>query len=92
MNTNRPHLKGLVWELLVGPLLEFNVYGGVKGARVHCLGSRQVNVLNHVCGNALPQLLLQYRLPGRDEDSTSEPKGTISLIFTSGFCVIDSKS
>lgn len=46
-------------KLLVGPLLEFDVDGGVEGAGVHGLGSRQVYVLNHMGGNAFPQLLLQ---------------------------------
>lgn len=34
------YLQCFVRKLLVGPLLEFDVYGGVKGAGVHCLGSR----------------------------------------------------
>lgn len=33
------HLKSFVRELLVSPLFKFDVYSGVKGARVHCLGS-----------------------------------------------------
>lgn len=42
MNTDCLHesyLQGFVWKLFVGPLLQFDVYGGVKGARVHSLGS-----------------------------------------------------
>lgn len=38
-NTKRSHLKSFVRELLVSPLFKFDVYSGVKGARVHCLGS-----------------------------------------------------
>lgn len=34
------HLQGFVWKLFVGPLLQFDVYSGVKGTRIHCLGSR----------------------------------------------------
>ena len=45
-------------QLLVGPLLELDVHRGVEGARVHGLGSRQVDVLDHMGGHTLPQLLL----------------------------------
>lgn len=62
---NLHYLQCFVWKLLVGPLLELDVHSGVKGTGVHCLGSRQVDVLNHVGGNTFPQLLLQNGLPGR---------------------------
>lgn len=60
-----------MWKLLVSPLLELDVYGGVEGTRVHCLGSRQVDVLNHMGGNTFPQLLLQDGLPGRVKDKSN---------------------
>lgn len=47
-----------MWELLVSPLFELDVYSGVKGTRVHCLGSRQVDVLDYMGGNTFPQLFL----------------------------------
>lgn len=56
-------------ELLVGPLFELDVHGGVEGTRVHGLGGRQVDVLDHVGGHTLPQLLLQDGLPGRGQSS-----------------------
>lgn len=61
-----------MWKLLVGPLLELDIYGGVKGTRVHCLGSRQVDVLNHMGGNTFPQLPLQDGLPGRLKDKSCQ--------------------
>lgn len=45
-------------QLLVRPLFELDVHSGVEGARVHGLGCRQVDVLDDMCGHALPQLLL----------------------------------
>lgn len=65
-----------MWKLLVGPLLELDVYSGVKGTRVHCLGSRQVDVFNHMGGNAFPQLLLQDGLPARVKDESWQPHFT----------------
>lgn len=62
------YLQCFVWKLLVGPLLELDVYGGVKGTRVRCLSSRQVDVFNHMGGNAFPQLFLQDGLPGGVKD------------------------
>lgn len=48
------YLQCFVWELFVCPLLEFNIYCGVEGARVHGLSSRKVDVLNNVRGDSLP--------------------------------------
>lgn len=45
-------------QLLVCPLFELDVHGGVEGTRVHGLGCRQVDVLDDVGGHTLPQLLL----------------------------------
>lgn len=59
----RMYLQCFVWQLLVGPLLELDVHRGVEGARVHGLGGGQVDVLDHVGGHALPELLLQDGLP-----------------------------
>lgn len=57
------YLKCLVRELLICPLFELDVYSCVKGTRVYCLGSGQVNVFNHMGGNTFPELLLQDSLP-----------------------------
>lgn len=70
-----------MWKLLVSPLLELDVHGGVKGTRVHCLGSRQVDVLNHMGGNTFPQLLLQDGLP---EESYGVKDKTCQLPVTGG--------
>lgn len=66
---NLLYLQCFVWKLLVSPLLELDVYGGVKGTRVHCLSSRQVDVLNYMGGNTFPQLLLQDGLPAGVKDN-----------------------
>jgi len=52
-----------VRQLLVGPLFQLDVHRGVEGARVQGLGGGQVDVLDHMGGHALPQLLLQHGLP-----------------------------
>lgn len=57
------YLQCFVWELLISPLLEFDIHSGVKGTRVHCLGSRQVDVLNYMGGNPFPQFLLEDSFP-----------------------------
>lgn len=76
------YLQCFVWELLVSPLLELNVYGGVEGTRVHRLSSRQVDVLNYMSRNTFPQLLLQNRLPEREKDiSTFDLIAVLILLF-----------
>lgn len=52
-----------MWKLLVSPLLQLDVYSCVKGPRVHCLGSRQIDVLNDMSGNTFPKFFLKNRLP-----------------------------
>lgn len=61
------YLQCFVWKLLVSPLFELNVHSGVKGTRIHGLGSRKVNVLNNMGGNTFPELLLQNSFPARRE-------------------------
>lgn len=67
IETDSMYLQCFVWKLLVSPLFELNVHSGVKGTRIHGLGSRKVDVLNNMGGNTFPELLLQNSFPARTE-------------------------